>query len=375
MRWLAALAVTAGLAHAGEPPAKPEGAVRVAVFNAALSRRDPGALAQELRLGGSPQIDAVAEIIQRVAPDILLLNEFDRDARLVALDLFRETLRDGRGGAEGLDYPHVFAAPSNTGALSGADLDGDGKVARPRDAFGFGWFEGQYAMALLSRLPLGDARTFQTQKWADMPGALLPRDHYGDAAGLLRLSSKSHWDVEATLPDGRRLRLLASHPTPPVFDGPEDANGRRNHDEIRFWVDYVSGRGWMTDDDGRAGGLPEADGWVVLGDLNADPEDGDGRPGAIRDLLDIAQDPRPASAGGAEAADPAHRGDPALDTADWRQRGGPGALRVDYVLPSPEWDVAGAGVFWPAPGHPLRRLVGDGGIVSSDHRLVWVDLR
>jgi hypothetical protein len=33
-------------------------------------------------------------------------------------------------------------------------------------------------------------------------------------------------------------------------------------------------------------------------------------------------------------------------------------------------------VFWPAAGDPLRRLVGDGGrVVSSDHRLVWVDVR
>jgi len=32
-------------------------------------------------------------------------------------------------------------------------------------------------------------------------------------------------------------------------------------------------------------------------------------------------------------------------------------------------------VFWPAPGDPLRRLVGEGAPVrSSDHRLVWVDV-
>jgi hypothetical protein len=45
------------------------------------------------------------------------------------------------------------------------------------------------------------------------------------------------------------------------------------------------------------------------------------------------------------------------------------------VLPDRRLAVVGAGVFWPADGEPHRRLVGDGSrIVSSDHRLVWVDL-
>ena len=82
-----------------------------------------------------------------------------------------------------------------------------------------------------------------------MPGALLPDDpstpepadwYSPDELDVFRLSSKSHWDVPVRLPDGRILHLLASHPTPPVFDGSEDRNGRRNHDEIRFWADYVT---------------------------------------------------------------------------------------------------------------------------------------
>ncbi len=53
------------------------------------------------------------------------------------------------------------------------------------------------------------------------------------------------------------LHLLASHPTPPAFDGPEDRNGRRNHDEIRFWNDYLDRAeiGYIRDDAGLAGGL------------------------------------------------------------------------------------------------------------------------
>ncbi|MEM7268989.1 MAG: endonuclease/exonuclease/phosphatase family protein [Pseudomonadota bacterium] len=376
IRWLAAL-VMAGAAHAAEPPPKPNGAFRIAQFNAALSRRNPGELVQELRLGGSEQIDAVAEIIQRVQPDIILLNEVDFDARGVAADLLRRTLAEGRGGADGIDYPHLYLRPSNTGALTEHDLNSDGKVSRPHDAYGFGWFEGQYGMAILSRFLIDEtaSRSFQLARWADMPKALLPKDYYGAAAGDLRLSSKSHWDVAVTLPDRRTLRLLASHPTPPVFDGPEDRNGRRNHDEIRFWIDYIGGADWIVDDAGSRGGLQSGADWVVLGDLNADPADGDGRLGAIRDLYAMGQDPAPASRGGAEAANKTHRGDPALDTADWREDGGPGNLRVDHIIPSTAFDVLDAGVFWPAKDDPLRRLVGEGSEVSSDHRLIWVDLK
>lgn len=364
--WLAALILLGGAAQAET--------VRVATFNAALSRKAPGALVQELRLGDGRQIAAVAEIIQRVRPDILLLSEIDFDADGESARLFADALRAGRGGAEGIDYPHVFTAPVNTGVLTGFDLDGDGAVTRPRDAHGYGLHEGHYGMALLSRFAFAEARTFQTLRWADMPGNRMPPGRYPpDAAAALRLSSKSHWDVAVQTSAGP-LHVLASHPTPPVFD---PANVARNADEIRFWVDYLSGADWMVDDAGRRGGAGRAP-VVVMGDLNADPFDGAGRDGAIRALLahPRLQDPAPRSPGGAAAATPGHRGDPGRDTADWREdEGGPGNLRVDYVLPSRDLKVTGAGVFWPAPGDALRRLVGEGAPVrSSDHRLVWVDV-
>ncbi len=370
------LAVLLGsAASAEEPPPPTEGSVRIATFNAAMSLPAPGELVQRLRLGGSKRIDIAAEVIQRVRPDVILINEIDHDRRGVAAALFRDHLREGRGGAEGIDYPHLFTAPVNTGRPSGFDLDSDGRKDGPRDAFGYGRHEGHYGMVVLSRLPLdaAGARTFRETLWADMPGNLMPADHFGEAASALRLSSKSHWDIPARLPDGRIIHLLASHPTPPVFDGPEDANGRRNHDEIRFWVDYIGGADWMKDDQGRAGGLAPDAAFVVLGDLNADPADGAARRGALQLLLALTEDPAPGSAGGAAAADKGHRGDPALDTADWRAPPeGPGNLRVDYVLPSKQWEITGSGVFWPAPDSPLARLLGRDG---PDHRLVWVDLR
>lgn len=372
-RGLIAAALLGGAASAAEPPAPAAGALRIASFNTALARDAPGGLVQALRLGDDPQVAAVAEIIQRVRPDVLLLQEIDHDPGGEALRLFAEALRRGRGGAEPIDYPHRFTAPSNTGVATGRDLDGDGRADGPGDAYGWGAFEGQFGMALLSRAPLGPVRSFRLLPWAAMPFNRLPRAFYGDAADLLRLSSKSHWDVTV---DGW-LRLLASHPTPPVFDGPEDRNGRRNADELRFWADYLAGADWIVDDDGAAGGFDGRGYPVLAGDLNADPADGDGLRGVIAGLLahPMLQDPRPRSDGGARAATPGHAGDPALDTADWSQEGGPGGLRVDYVLPSRALRVTGSGVFWPAPGDPLRRLVGEAADhVSSDHRLVWVDV-
>jgi hypothetical protein len=77
--------------------------------------------------------------------------------------------------------------------------------------------------------------------------------------------------------DKRTAHFLTSHRTPPVFDGPEDRNGLRNADEIRFWADCVTpgpGR-HIYDDQGGRGGLHPSALFVVAGDQNSDPFDGD----------------------------------------------------------------------------------------------------
>src|SRR5699024_9204094 len=134
-------------------------------------------------------------------------------------------------------YPYSFSAPVNTGVPSELDLDRDGTVGGPDDAWGFGEFPGQYGMVVLSRHPIraDQVRTFQDRRWADMPRNLLPTDFYGpEISPQLRLSSKSHWDVPVQI-GSTVLHVLAAHPTPPSFDGPEKRNQRRNHDEIRLW--------------------------------------------------------------------------------------------------------------------------------------------
>ncbi|MHA7817010.1 MAG: endonuclease/exonuclease/phosphatase family protein [Pseudohaliea sp.] len=373
------------------PTVTAENTLRIATFNASMEGGNyvargeapvGGELAAALASGNHPQLRNIAAIIRRVRPDILLLNEFDYSgAPQRTIDAFRDNyLAAPRPGLDPIAYPHAFTAPVNTGIDSGFDLDRDGVASgRGQDAWGYGLYPGQYGMVLLSRYPIdsANARTFQHLPWKAMPGNLLAGLRAPDgspwypAEVLARfpLSSKSHWDVPVVV-HGATIHVLASHPTPPVFDGPEDRNGRRNHDEIRFWTEYLSAGDathWIRDDAGGRGGL-RGDRFVLLGDLNSSPVEGDSRRAAINALL---AHPRvdasivPGSAGGA-AARPgnAHA---ATHTAAWGQR-------ADYVLPSRAgWSVVGSGVFWPAPGEQDAALVA-GRALSSDHRLVWLDL-
>ena len=403
-RMLAALLVAAAAIATGAAspaaPAAPSGGrppeVRVATFNASLNRNAEGQLIEHLSTPGNAQAATVAEIIQRVRPDLLLINEFDFDEDGTAAELFQQNyLSVPHNGAAAIEYPYRFVAPSNTGIPSGFDLNNDGTVGGPDDAFGFGFFPGQFGMAVYSMHPivLDDVRTFQTFRWADMPGALLPddpatpapADWFTDAElDAVRLSSKSHWDLPIDI-DGRLVHFLVSHPTPPVFDGPEDRNGRRNHDEIRFWADYVRpGRAsaYIYDDAGEQGGLAPGARFVIAGDQNADPLDGDSVPGAAQLLLEhprVNTSVTPSSDGAVDAAarqggaNLTHRGDPAFDTADFADSA-PGNLRVDYVLPSRPMRIVDAAVFWPTADDPLFRLVGDFPFPSSDHRLTWIDV-
>jgi endonuclease/exonuclease/phosphatase family metal-dependent hydrolase len=129
------------------------------------------------------------------------------------------------------------------------------------------------------------------------------------------------------------VTVLTYHATPPVFDGPEDRNGKRNHDETAFWTHYLNG----------AFGAVPAGRLVLLGDANLDPDRGDGLSAAMADLLrhPMLQDPLPDQ-----------------PTVNWPQTG---PMRVDYVLPSADWTVIEAQVMPQAP-------------LASRHSLVWVAL-
>lgn len=295
-----------------------------------------------------------------MAPDILVLQGIDYDHSNLALQALRDAI-----DAHGWKMAHVFSRPPNAGLATGLDMDGDGQTGRARDGQGYGEFFGQGGMALLSRHAVvhEGIEDFSAFLWRDLPDALLPVTEEGPfpSEGVLdiqRLSSVAHW-VVPILVDGRVLKLMTFHASPPVFDGAEDRNGRRNHDEIVFWMKLL---------DGAFGDAPTSP-FVLAGNANLDPVDGDGRKSAILDLLTDPrlQDPAPMRSGDPEQGI-GHRGDPRLDTAAWPGPD-PGHLRVSYILPSVDFEVTGSGVFWPETG-PMAEVVR----TASRHRLVWVDL-
>jgi hypothetical protein len=414
-----ALLAVASLAAVVLPPvaaAQPQADARFATFNASLNRSVAGQLVSDLSNPGADTVGVrqarnVAEVIQRSKADVVLINEFDYLAGGQAAELFRDNfLAQSQQGAPPANFPYYFVAPSNTGIPSGFDLDNNGDTNpndSGNDALGFGLFPGQYGMVVYSKYPIDRerARTFQHFLWKDMPGARLPVDPSTGAAwyspaelDVLPLSSKSHWDVPIEV-GTRTVHFLVSHPTPPVFDGPERRNAVRNADEIRFWADYVTpGQGrYIYDDAGETGGLDSSALFVIAGDQNSDPLDGDslrtpdGTPIAIQQLLDssrINARSAPTSEGGPEAtalqggANTTHLSDPVSDTADFSDSA-PGNLRADYVLPHRNIRIADSAVFWPLRSDPLFRLTGVysfadwgpvNGFPTSDHRLVWADL-
>ncbi len=335
--------------------------VRIATFNTELDRDGPGLLLRDILAGDDPQVAAVAQVIARVSPDILVLQRVDYDYGLRALSALRDVI-----AASGTDYPYLFALRPNTGMQTGLDMDGDGRAGEAGDAQGYGEFAGQSGTAVLSRFPIDHSQVqdFSALLWSDLPGGIPPEISGApfpstEAFAVQRLSTVGHWVVPVVL-ENAKLDLMVFHASPPVFDGPEDRNGRRNHDELMFWKLYL---------DGQFGPTPES-AFALIGAANLDPKDSDGRRGAIQALLDDDRlhDPLPMRTGNAEQ-DLSHAGDARLDTADWPAPG-PGALRVDYVLPSSDLTVTGSGVYWPSRGTEDEELVRR----ATRHRLVWVDV-
>ena len=312
--------------------------LRLALWHAELSRAGPGLLLRdaghlvgraegEKAMRADPQIAAARVVLDAAKADVLVLLGVDWDARLAALAAVNAGLAR--------PYPYLFALAPNAGVATGLDLDGDGRKGGPRDAQGYGRFAGQGGMAVLSRYPFGTVQDFSGLLWRDLPGATLPsRDGApfpsAAAQAVQRLSSVGHWALLLDSPLGPLL-LLISHPTPPIFDGPEDRNGLRNHDETRFWSLFLAGAF------GPVTGAP-----VLLIEAGLDPARDMHRPDALRALLAETrlQDPLPGVA-----------------TTVWN---GVGPARSSFILPAATLRVRAAGTI---PGG-----------VASAHALVWVDL-
>ncbi|TLX49409.1 endonuclease/exonuclease/phosphatase family protein [Pseudoalteromonas ruthenica] len=376
------------VAACAQPHSSVPTTLRIATFNVSMDGSNyvtnPSELSESplpalLAQGQHPQIHNIAHIIQRVRPDVILLNEFDynEDWREQVDAFQRHYLGKDHGSVKAIHYPYSYSAPVNTGVTSDYDFDGNGELSgNGGDAYGFGFYPGQYGMVILSRYPIDHerVRTFAQLKWAQQPQAQMPmldgNAFYDNRTWqAARLSSKSFWDVPISV-DGKRVHLLASHPTPPVFDGPEDRNGLRNKAEIKLIADYLDNQSdYLVDDQGRQGGLNDNSRFVILGDLNAAPQGDKARPEAINQVLahdKVDASMVPESTGGAGVDEQAYA---RYYTASWR-------ARADYVLPSKfGFEPISAGVYWPTEQNPAQyKLISDRK-ASSDHRLVWMDLK
>jgi hypothetical protein len=124
----------------------PAETIRVATFAAPLSGDGPGLLLRDIQAGDDAQIMAIQKIIAHVAPDILVLTDFDYDLDGIALAAFAASFAK--------PYPHRFALRPNAGLATGLDLNANGRLGEARDAQGYGRFAGDGGMAILSRFPL-----------------------------------------------------------------------------------------------------------------------------------------------------------------------------------------------------------------------------
>lgn len=317
--------------------------LRIASFHTGFGRAGPGLLLRDIRRQ-EPDITTATNTIVAMAPDVILLLDFDWDMNNAALVAFQSLLAEA-----GHPMPFSLSPRPNTGLSTGMDMDGDGRRGTPDDAQGWARFSGAGAMALLSRWPIerGALIDHTAFLWRDLPNARLPRraDRLfpnPEVFDIQRLASVGAWEVPVVV-NGHALWFWAYHAGPPAFGGSENRNFNRNADETAFWRHRL---------DEGADDTP-ATPFVLLGDANLDAQAGDGSHVDIRALLahPALQDPRPIGPFPAAGA-------PSDVTGHWPD--GPGDLRVDYVLPSADLLVLRSGLAWPSP--------------EARHAMVWVDL-
>ena len=361
---------------------------RIALFNIWEMSTEKLSEVDDNGTGQNEQLIAAAEIIKEINPDILVINEIDHDIEALAsgADLSLNLQRFQNAYLRSNSYKYMYVSPCNTGFLAGKDFDNNGKVATEEDlgsrdhggdCFGYGAYPGQYSMAILSRIPIETerARTFQKFLWKDLPDHKIPTEWYSeDEIDIFRLSSKSHWDVPVRVGDNL-IHLLVSHPTPPVFDGDEDRNGRRNYDELKMWVHYIEGDSVLVDDAGIRGGLAADEKFLILGDLNASPT-GDTLWTGKRSIDQLLGHPLVIDCADLLRSDGALNNRPVGPpkyVENWTTGRGKWGMRIDHIIPSVNLEPLRGGVHWP---DAASDSVGAARVQkASDHRLIWMDIK
>lgn len=388
---------TASQQHSKKDHRSEKESLRVATVNAGLSEDEEGALAERLEGGQDEAAQMLARNIQKTRPDVLLITDIDTDTHVA--DIFKdqylaEAQTDGEAGSKDLsplDYRYVYAAFTNAGVQSGADLNGNGSTGDPGDAFGVGHFEGQRSMILYSRYPIkqDEVRTFNNLIWSELPGSSLDTEKYSKLVrSVLPLNSTSLWDVPLDV-EGETVHVVATGLTPNQGEG---ADPERRLDQLRFLNMYLSDSDELrdlTDDAGAYGGLEKDANAVVLGALGPDVESLDEnaeqkRKDAAEELeafldsdeLDVA---KPSSAGAQCEDDASLQIRTILDfvcATQYATRIGGGTSRSDYVAAANGSTISESGI-----EAAMSRAVAEKSSAGTSsaasagaRRIVWADV-
>ena len=241
--------------------------VRFATFNASLNRTRAGQLVEDLSTPDNAQARNVAETIQRVDPDVVLVNEFDYDP--AAVDLFRDNyLEVGQNGADRSTTPTPTsrrptpasraASTSTTTAPWVAATTPSASASTPGST---AWSSTRSTRSTpagphLPEVPVG--------RHAGRDAARRPRDGRSRPTGTRPTSSPTSGSPPSrtgTCRSGSGARPCTSwSPTRRRRSStdPRTATAPATSTRSGFWADYVSGghrARYIYDDDGHRGGL------------------------------------------------------------------------------------------------------------------------
>ena len=187
----------------GFMPASLAETVRFATYNVSLYSDAAGKVAERIAQWTDKQAATEAEIIQRVRPDVLLLNEVDYDARGSARrQLFRgkylEVGQNVSESPEGRPSPLISNIATShhrtrehiralIWTAMVAVTDKPGSVDYGADSWGFGQYPGQYGMVILSKYPIDVDQFARSRTFSGKicPGHFCPMTRQLRAGGLV----------------------------------------------------------------------------------------------------------------------------------------------------------------------------------------------
>lgn len=364
----------------GAPPGTVR--VRLAHFNVRELSTD------KLLDAADEQASAAAEILGRFDADIVSINEIQYDIQgIPSLSMPGAPATATPGGFDGgadnarrladrvaaagatEGYAHTLLTVGNSGFYWEGSGGSQWFVLR-----GWGEYEGRFNTAVLSRYPiLGDqVRVIADFAWESLPGNTIAQmqSEIGESVPAGFPLFEKSLNVVPIQIDDEVVHLVMLHPVAPAFD---PINTYRNFDELQGLRMFLDGTLPGVP------GLPDGAKFVVVGDLNADPEDGDSFDTAVSQILthpSLATPVFPTAAGSKGLNGPFNTYLSGCGRDDGSTVSDPTTrfqLQLDYILPSATIGAPLASFLF-FPDHLSARADFDLACRASDHRMLYLDL-